>query len=364
MRSHCERTLARARRLAPASAKATPADGGADCGCRCGTVPGALGQGLFQLGLHAFAALLIAIESNATDPELLRAMIASCAEAHGEGACVVAGSEQDVTATWRARVIWEDALELHARIEIRRGAAAAAPESVRSVAFSTADEPAQRHRAAGLIVASYVAERIRAEERAAQTSATAVARAPEAVPTAAKPAGSPPALAFGVDLGGLVGTALDRGPARLGATVRGFVRPRASVLGATLALRGAFVDATRGTTAQTGLLLGSGSVGALLRLGPASSALALELRVELLAELLRARAEDPVTRLPESEGRWRLGGQLGLEGHAALGGGFGLFLGADAQLLLPGVSVEVGGQDLGRARPFGASGLFGLRWSR
>jgi len=329
-------------------------------------VPGALGQGLFQLGLHALVALLIAIESNAADPELRSAMIASCAEARGEGSCVIAGSAQDVAATWRASVIWEDTRELHARIEIWHGTANAAPENVRSVAFSTADEPAQRHRAVGLIIASYVAERVRAEERAAQ--AQPAARTPprtlEAAPDASGHAVAPPALAFGVDLALLAGTALDRGAPRLGATARGFVRRRGSALGATLALRGAYVDATVGRAAQTTLLFGSGSLGALLRIGPASSALAGELRLELVAERLRASAEDRVAHLPESGGRWRLGGQLGLEGHAALGAGFGLFLGADAQLQVPGVSVEVGGQDLGRARPFGASGLFGLRWSR
>lgn len=330
---------------------------------RCGTVPGALGQGLFQLGLHALAALLIAIESNATDPELLRAMVASCAEAHGEGSCVVAASEPDSGATWRARVIWEDALELRARVEIRRGAADAEPEVVRSVAFSTADEPAQRHRAVGLIVASYVAERVRAEERAAReppavTTPASSAREPVDVPAAL------PALSFGVDLGLLVGTALDRGPPRFGATVRGFVRPRASVLGATAGLRGSYVDATQAGAAQTSVLWAAGSAGGVLRVEPAGSVFALELRVELVAERLHARAWDPVTDLPEGAGRWCLGGQLGLEGHVALGRAFGLFLGADAHLLLPGVSMEVGGREVGRAPPFGASGLLGVRWSR
>jgi hypothetical protein len=324
-----------------------------------------LGQGLFQIGLHALAALLIAIDSNAADPELQRAMIESCAEARGEGSCVLAGSEQDAGAAWRARVIWEDPLELRARVEIARGAADAIPEHVRSVSFSTADEPAQRHRAVGLIVASYVAERVKAEERHAQpTAAVRASAAAEPAPAVSEPAASPPALAFGADLGLLAGTALDHGPPKLGLTVRGFVRPRAALLGATLALRGAYVEITERAAAPTELLLGSGSLGALLRLGPASSALALELRLELLAERLLARAEDALSRLPESDARWRLGGQLGLEGHAAIGGGFGVFLGADAQLLLPGVSVDVGGQKLGHARPFGASGLVGLRWSR
>ncbi len=329
-------------------------------------MPGVLGQGLFQLGLHALAALLIAIESNATDPELQRAMIESCAEARGEGSCVLAGSEQDEAAAWRARVIWEDALELRARVEISRGAADAVPENVRDVAFSIADAPAQRHRAVGLIVASYVAERMKAEERDTRLAAAAAASVPaplEPAPAAAEPVASPPSLAFGADLGLLAGTALDRGPPKLGLTLRGFVRPRRSPLGATLALRGAYVEVGERAAAPTGLLFGSGSLGALLRLGPAGSALAVELRFELVAERLRARAEDPLTRRPESDARWRLGGQLGLEGHAAIGAGFGVFLGADAQLLLPGVSVDVGGQTLGRARPFGASGLVGLRWS-
>ena len=120
-------------------------------------MPDALGQGLFQLGLHALAALLIAIESSTTDPELLRAMLDSCVEAHGAGSCVAAADVGDERAGWHAKVSWEGADGRRARIEIRRGTADAEPEHVRIVTFAATDAQAQRHRAVGLIVAAYVA---------------------------------------------------------------------------------------------------------------------------------------------------------------------------------------------------------------
>ena len=368
-------------------------------------MPDALGQGLFQLGLHALAALLIAIESSTTDPELLRAMLDSCVEAHGAGSCVAAADVGDERADWHAKVSWEGADGRRARIEIRRGTADAEPEHVRVVTFAATDAQAQRHRAVGLIVAAYVAEHTEGEAEAAEPprppapkpasdpgdeAKPSVPSAPEqkepaaetetqpepadeeAEPSARFEAESealssiadtrPPAL--GVDLALLAGPALDHGPPRLGVALRGFLRPDAWPLGVIIALRGARRLPADGDDAKTSLLFASGTAGALLRLQAVGSRLALELRGELLAERVQASAEAPLTQRSAADGRWRLGGQLGIEGHLALGSGFGLLLGGEASLLVPAVSLDVAGQNLGRAAPLGVSGVLGLRWAR
>jgi hypothetical protein len=358
-----------------------------------------LGQGLLQLGVHALAALLIAIESSATDPELLHAMLASCAEAHGEGSCVAAdAAATDEPVKWHARVIWEDGEGLRARIEIRRGASARRAEYVRVVSFAASDEPAQRHRAVGLIVASFVAERERERDEAPAPGTVGATKPTPTPPTERaqeeetesdtdeededeegddedeededddEP--SPPAapgsatLRVGVDVGLLVGTAASGGPPRLGLMLRGFLGPARYPLAATLAVRAAQADASRGER-ETALTALGGSAGGLLQIAASpEGALALELRLEAVVEHVQARALDPSTQETQSEGRFRLGAQLGVQGHAALGGGFGMFAGADGQLLLPAVSVEVGGRSLGRLPALGLTGLLGLRWSR
>lgn len=309
--------------------------------------------------LPALAADVIAIDPGARDPELARVTIESCSEAHGPGLCYALG-DAPAQPGWFARVIWEDAAQLRARIEIRRGARDAAPESVRVVEFSAADDAVQRHRAVGLIVASFVLARERedAAEHGDLQPANAQPASSETASGGDEPADARRFAVAGVDLGVLAGPGLDRGPARFGLTLRGFVRPVDLPLAVTLALRGAR------RPGDTAVLWVSGAAGLLLRLEREALPLALEARAELVAERVQAQTQDPVTRKPDSGDAFRLGARLGLELHLALGAGLSLFAGGDTELLLPAVSVEVGGRGLGSDAAPGFTGLLGLRLAR
>jgi hypothetical protein len=320
-----------------------------------------LGPALLQLFLlQALAADPIVIASDASDPALASATVAACSDARGEGACRGQGVP-GVPAGWYARVIWEGEAQRRARIEIRRGAPDAVPETTRAVEFSVADALEERHRAVGLIIASYVAERT-GEHRAPSALDPPPRAEPEPVREPAQAEGRARSPRAGVDLAVLVGTALERGAPRVGLTLRGFVRPAALPVAATLAVRGARRSAQ--TDADTGadveLVFASGAVGGLLRVDVAQP-LALELRGELVAERMLARAEDAASREHDDGGRWRWGGRVGLELHVVLGQHFSIFAGADAHLLLPAVSIDVGGGEAGRAGALGGAGLLGVR---
>jgi hypothetical protein len=314
---------------------------------------------------QALTADRIVIDPGALDPELARVTLESCTEATSPGQCVAdtpeATSEQPA---WFARVIW-DAAQLRARVEIRQGSRDAAPEHVREVEFSTADELPQRHRAVGLIVASYVVERVRehereraAEQERAREQAAEQARAAAAVAAEEAEARARAEPAAGVDLALLAGPGLDRGPARFGLALRGFARLFDGPIAAALALRAA----RRGGDVPV-LWLGGGA-GLLLHVQPDGFPLAFETRAELAAERLSAAADDDATSMHDSDSVWRLGGLLGLELHLPLSSGFSLFAGGDLEWLRPSVSVEVGGQRVGKTPDLTASALIGVRWAR
>jgi hypothetical protein len=161
----------------------------------------------------------------------------------------------------------------------------------------------------------------------------------------------------GASLALVVGPGLDRGPLRIGGSLRGFVRPRPWPVAPTLGL------AVARSGGEATLLWLAGSLGLLGRLEVAGP-LALEGRAELVGQLLNARAQDPITREQDADGRLRLGAQLGLELHLALGQGFALFVGGEGAVLRPSVSLDVGGEPAGEAGLLSAAGLAGVRFAR
>jgi hypothetical protein len=288
---------------------------------------------------------------------------------------------------------------------------------VRVVSFKGSDSLAQRHRAVGLVIAAYVTEHeaeSRTSEKARPPPAPIAASGgrPEGKTTtpASEPArpGTPAPVAtddergdasegdhdedededddtelgdeddargdlldphaapvrVGVDLALLAGTALDRGPPRVGLALRGFLRPESWAIGGTVALGGSGRLAASDDETATSLQFFWGAIGALLHLDVPKSQLAFGVRAELLAERLLAGAEAPITQLREGDGRLRLGGQVGAEAHLEVGGGFGLFLGGAASLLRPAVTLEIAGKPVGRTAPVGLSGALGVRWAR
>jgi len=312
--------------------------------------------------LPVLVADVVSIEADPADPRLEAIAIESCSGALGSGSCRADGASHE-PADWFARVIWNEPEHLRARIEIRRGARDAEPSSVRTVEFSTADEPAQRERAVGLIIAAFVMEHARA----------AGAEAEAALPPAAQPAPAPPpeieiapepaprahAPVWGVDLALLAAPGFDRGAPRLGAMLRGLFRPFEPPVAILLGVHAA----RRWDDGDPSVLWLGATAGLALRVQTPAPPLTVEARAELKLQRVQAEAADPVSSAHDSGGASRVGGQLGLEAHVALGRGsaVSLFAGAEITALFPAVYLEIGGLEAGVERNLSWGALVGLR---
>jgi hypothetical protein len=162
---------------------------------------------------------------------------------------------------------------------------------------------------------------------------------------------------WSVDLAVLAGPGLDRGAPRAGAMLRGLFRPFDAPLSGLLSVRAA----RRWDGKDPSLLWLGATAGLALRLQTPARPLALEARAELQLLRVQAEAADPESGAHESGGVSRLGGQLGLEVHAALGGRLSAFAGAEITALFPSIYLEVGGFEVGAERNLGWGGLAGLR---
>jgi hypothetical protein len=314
--------------------------------------------------LPVLVADVVAIDAGPVDPRLETIAIESCSGALGSGSCRTDRDSRE-PADWFARVIWTEPEHLRARIEIRRGARDAPPSSVRTVEFSAADEPAQRERAVGLIIAAFVMEHARAEGTEGAAESTAAAQPPPLPPPeieiAPDPAPRAHAPVWGVDLALLAGPGFDRGSPRMGAMLRGLFRPFDPPLAVVLGIRAA----RRWNGEDPSVLWLAASTGLALRLQTPARPLAVEARAELQLQRVQVEAEDPATGAHDSGGASRLGGALGLEAHVALGGdggsGVSLFAGGEITALFPSVYLEVGGLETGIERNLGWGALVGLR---
>lgn len=298
--------------------------------------------------LPSVAADLVVVENATTDPQATHVTIESYNAAIG--ACDGARDP----GTWYALVNWDEA-RLHARIEIHQGQPNGTPSSVREVDFTESDAIEQRQRAVGLIIAAYVLEHARP-----QTPPPAEVAPPVATPPPDADADTPLAQgrpSYGVDVALLAAPGLDRGAARLGTMLRGFVGP----FDAPLLLLVSARMAQRFDVPA--VVWWSGAAGLALHLQAHGSPFALETRAELVLQRIDVHAEDLETGANATEGAWRSGGQLGLEAHLALSRDFSLFAGAELGVLLPAVHASAGGHDAGTDPRVGWGGLIGMRYA-
>jgi hypothetical protein len=340
--------------------------------------------------LPVLVADLVTIETDAADPQLGRIAVASCSATLGAGQCRSA-DEPGADPTWFVRVSWQGAAQLRARIEIRR-AGEAAPESVRVVEFSAADDLPQRNRAIGLIVAAYVIEQLpsarppeprppppspppppvpapppadRAEDQAVEEEEAHEAEADEEEDEEASEAEEefesdvpePPLRmpAWCADLAVLAAPGLDRGPPRLGLVLRGLVRPFDLPLSGLLALR-----AARRFENPELLWLGGGA-GLALRLRGPVRPLAFELRGEFALEHVQVDASDALSDRQQSDETVRYGARVGLDAHLTLVGRLGLVAGAELSAMTPTLYLHIGGDPVRQDRAIGWGGLLGVR---
>lgn len=157
-------------------------------------------------------------QSDVTPPALARALVDACATAMHEGSCALDSDPVKAPPTAVAIVRW-DADEKHVHIEVGKKDREESAWQNRELDFGDEDQRVERWRTVGLTIATLAGELTRAE----------------AVPARSEPSLEPPhpsprreparddrksANARGanlwVDAGGLVGTGLDTGAARLG----------------------------------------------------------------------------------------------------------------------------------------------------
>lgn len=287
--------------------------------------------------LWLYLLLSVAIESHPADP-LLEWALKSCKDALVEGRCEQAHEPAQGSPDFLAQLAWHDAL--HVEVSLRRSREGALLAQ-RGVTFSPADAPAERYRALGLIVASYV---LAAQQRAPTVSA------PAAPATSAR-------QLFALDLALLGGPGLDRGHWRGGGTLRALVRPWDALpnLGVLLAGRATYRPGNP-RLVWAGLSLGLSYELDLLR------ALRLAARLEWVGQRLFARARDAASAVVDRGARYRQGGQLGLELAYRASGHVAPFVGLELAALRPRVRVRVAGSEVGEERALEVSLLLGARF--
>jgi hypothetical protein len=284
-----------------------------------------------SLGLWLTLMLSVVLQTQTIDASTLAHAVLSCDQVLPEH-CSAAPGQADYHVLLQA-----DPGLTEVRIEVHRGGPEGPVSASRTLALDVAAPREERARTLGLVVA-------------AQVMGQAPAPAPEPPQPVTQPTAPPTRHVFTLDGAALVGAALDEGAPRVGGLLRGGWR--SGHLGLLAAVRG---SARPGDDPRLWWL--GASAGALAHLE--RERLALEGRLELVAQRLQAVAEDPERR--ESQSAVRFGGQLGVEGMVRLAGPVWLFAGAEASLLAPPVKLSLRGRDQGSEPLVSWGALLGFR---
>ncbi len=328
--------------------------------------------------------------------KLRETLLAACTAAAATAECV--GSGSDVSAASLALVLWQGPTRVH--IEVG-SMSRTAPLAVRDLEFGRGDPVFERWRTVGYTVGLLAAEAMgiekdavkpgekdaaRSSEKASRTDseegavrasgagsaeggpASAAKGEPRDLQASSEPVrsedpsrsgepDSPPAVDT-TPLGAIAPAASYRwwlaagaslGPALSGHSVRGggFLRASRAFNGpfATIAL-GYSIDPRddRGLSAYR--IVPSAGAGYALVMG---RRLSLDLRAEIVAELLAARVDDRVSGRTDTQGRWVLGFCAGAELVWAMAGPVGLSVGMEATLRTNRTDITVGNAPLGTA---------------
>ena len=295
----------------------------------------------------------VAIDLPADTPEATVAkVVESCNQALGGPRCQAAG--QGVRTTLVAIVRWEGT-EL--RISLHKDSAEGPEVDQRQVAFSAEDAPRDRFIAAGLMVAALTAAQINPEAPEPEPPPPPPTKPPPAPPKLDVPP-APPApppelpLHLATNLSAEVGQGLSGEGAKWGGGVRLswlLHSPRIGVTGKVSYL---------GAGQPTRMRWTSAAVGLIARLSPWNSPIGVEFSGEGVAERVVAQA----TRDGESDsdGLWRLGGQLSLLAGLRVPASVEPFVGLQLTLLERGFEVRLEDEPLATEPPLRLTGQLGL----
>lgn len=312
-------------------------------------------------------------------PQRLLALLDACSAALPAGSCRSA-DELAAAPAASAHVTWIDASNVRIEVEIAGGEPA---RLTRDFAFESGDPPLQRFRTVGLAIATLVDElRVRNEralappdEGASETTPAAppitapapespqspvpapktpLSASPKAVPVAPR-ASRPPENTTGVEVGGLVGTGLVSGPARVGLYLRAVHDVDSLPVYAGLDL--AYASLT--SSSDPRVTWNEFALGGGVHLS--ASNLRFELGLSALLRRTHASAADPATGVEDSGDSWLPG--LGLTARALWPerSRISLALGANASACMREVSVTNADEEIGRISAYSAALVGGLR---
>lgn len=297
---------------------------------------------LVGLWLTAFLPVFVVIIDGRTlEPSVLQTIVASCDEVLAEERCIAGDAsdfEQDPAGRNQWVVLHGDAAFTTVVITLPR---AEKPALSRELHLDPSATPDERARAAGLVVAAQVL--------ALRYEGHATTSAPGATPQKAETLED----TWHLDLAASLGTALDRGPPRVGLVVRGSWLPLSIPLGVTLAVRGAYRPDT------PHMLWAAASLGLMLRYAPSMQRVAVEGRLEAVGQRTELFGSDAGAHERVSALRW--GGQLGVDLLLRLTGSMWLLVGAEGTLLVPRLDLYDHGSYVGAESPGNLSLLLGIR---
>ncbi len=273
-----------------------------------------------------------------------------CQQVLGSGRCVLgAGSEEAGSTTYRAQVSIQGPNQSILRIVFVRGA----PWPLlaeRTLAFTRADAADSRWASVGLVVAGLVTE---FDHRPVASPLSASAK-----PLRRSVLAPPPKPSVGIDVGVLTGPALERGPWRVGALVRGWYG--LALNRRVLAMGGLRYSQRVGEPA---LRWASASLGIGSRFGAHGAPMNLDFVGEVVGERVMLSATQADAGRTESASQYRFGGRLGVSLAVRIASQLGVVAGAEASVLTPSVRVVVQDELVGRELSGRVAAWSGLRLS-
>jgi hypothetical protein len=283
------------------------------------------------------------------------ALVEACSEAFAAGDCVIGESEAgDGRVDWIARVRRNDAdREFFIEVGTLRGIE---PAIGRSLGFRADDPPIERWRTVGLVIGTLANEAVRrttAPDSEPSSSPRVLQPARTTIVPAVTPSTSP---SIWLDVTALVAPATP-GHWRVGAGLRAGYMLRAPLfvsIGARYAERN---DAERDLT----LRWLTPSLGLGVRPWGFTPELMLEIRVEALAELVRATAEDSGSGRSDSASRWAPGARTGVDLSWMPASWLGVVVGGDLSYTGRPVELEVRNENVGTVSAWSFSMLAGVR---
>jgi hypothetical protein len=294
--------------------------------------------------------VLIELPTGDTAPSAAAALVEACSASAAGRICQLSDSARSAESDVVASVDFVDPGQRLAMIRIGLGQAPERTWQTRRMEFRAADDATERWRSVGLVIGTLAADYTRPERPREPERATREAPSPTVNPTRQR--------GLSIDGGFVGGVALNGAPWTAGPYARASFLPGHFPVAFTIAFR---YEKDIDSGQDFDLEFASGSVGAAGRrmLGPVG----LQLRLELLRQLIVLSAQDGATGTIESRGRWHTGARAGVDADVHLAGSFFVVGGADATLLDAPTRIQVRNVGEGEAPSLAIAAILGLRWS-